>query len=74
MSTQKGTVYLSVLIVSDLVLCFRGVDISHLLEIVGAPDSWVLTLRESKAGGIVTAYTMYKIATPARYTVTLGAY
>ncbi|TNN78828.1 putative protein C18orf19 B [Liparis tanakae] len=49
-----------------------GVNVVPFLEIVGFPESLVGALRDSTSGYALTAYAMYKIATPARYTVTLG--
>ncbi|XP_068426201.1 uncharacterized protein C18orf19 homolog A-like [Clinocottus analis] len=50
----------------------KGVNVVQFLEMVGLPESLVSVLRNSSSGYALTAYAMYKIATPARYTVTLG--
>lgn len=50
----------------------KGVNVVPFLEMVGLPESIVGLLRDSSSGYVLTAYAMYKIATPARYTVTLG--
>uniref|UniRef100_UPI0037E96C84 uncharacterized protein C18orf19 homolog A-like n=1 Tax=Semicossyphus pulcher TaxID=241346 RepID=UPI0037E96C84 len=50
----------------------KGVNVVPFLEMVGLPESLVDLLRDSSSGYALTAYAMYKIATPARYTVTLG--
>ncbi|XP_066530717.1 uncharacterized protein C18orf19 homolog A [Hoplias malabaricus] len=50
----------------------RGVNLVPFLEYVGFPDRFVKLLENSQSGYALTAYAMYKIATPARYTVTLG--
>lgn len=50
----------------------KGVNVVPFLEMVGLPESVVGLLRDSSSGYALTAYAMYKIATPARYTVTLG--
>ncbi|XP_074539664.1 uncharacterized protein C18orf19 homolog B [Halichoeres trimaculatus] len=50
----------------------KGVNVVPFLEMVGLPESLVGLLRDSSSGYALTAYAMYKIATPARYTVTLG--
>ncbi|XP_003965894.1 uncharacterized protein C18orf19 homolog A [Takifugu rubripes] len=50
----------------------KGVNVVPFLEMIGLPESIVGLLRESSSGYALTAYAMYKIATPARYTVTLG--
>ncbi|KAG8222963.1 hypothetical protein J437_LFUL000258 [Ladona fulva] len=49
-----------------------GVDVPALLESMGLSESIVSPLRDSSAGHLAVAYAMYKVATPARYTVTLG--
>jgi len=50
----------------------KGVNVLPFLEMIGLPESLVGLLRNSSSGYALTAYAMYKIATPARYTVTLG--
>ncbi|KAI3361505.1 hypothetical protein L3Q82_013649 [Scortum barcoo] len=50
----------------------NGVNVVPFLELIGLPESLVGLLRDSSSGYALTAYAMYKIATPARYTVTLG--
>ncbi|XP_076844556.1 LOW QUALITY PROTEIN: uncharacterized protein C18orf19 homolog B [Brachyhypopomus gauderio] len=50
----------------------KGVNLVPFLEYVGLPDRLVSVLRDSQGGNALTAYAMYKLATPARYTVTLG--
>ncbi|CAL8358255.1 unnamed protein product [Arctogadus glacialis] len=50
----------------------KGVNVVPFLELIGLPESIVGLLRNSSSGYALTAYAMYKIATPARYTVTLG--
>lgn len=50
----------------------KGVNVVPFLEMVGLPESLVCLLRNSTSGNALTAYAMYKIATPARYTATLG--
>lgn len=50
----------------------KGVNVVPFLELIGLPESIVGLLRDSSSGYALTAYAMYKIATPARYTVTLG--
>uniref|UniRef100_G3MLJ0 DUF1279 domain-containing protein n=1 Tax=Amblyomma maculatum TaxID=34609 RepID=G3MLJ0_AMBMU len=49
-----------------------GVDVVPLLEFLGLPESVISPLRKSGLNYIATASAMYKLATPARYTVTLG--
>ncbi|KAF3691518.1 putative protein C18orf19 -like protein B [Channa argus] len=50
----------------------KGVNVVPFLEMIGLPESLVGLLKDSSSGYALTAYAMYKIATPARYTVTLG--
>ncbi|KAM4841357.1 protein FAM210A isoform 1-T2 [Thomomys bottae] len=50
----------------------KGVNVIPFLELMGLPDSVVNILKNSQSGNALTAYAMFKIATPARYTVTLG--
>ncbi|KAJ8288498.1 hypothetical protein COCON_G00011570 [Conger conger] len=50
----------------------KGVNVVPFLEFIGLPETVVGMLRDSQSGYALTAYAMYKIATPARYTVTLG--
>ncbi|XP_010902752.1 uncharacterized protein C18orf19 homolog A [Esox lucius] len=50
----------------------KGVNVVPFLEYVGFPEKLVKLLENSQSGYALTAYAMYKIATPARYTVTLG--
>lgn len=49
-----------------------GVDIVPWLEYLGAGEKILSHLRNSNAGYYAIAYAMYKLATPARYTVTIG--
>ncbi|KFP79400.1 Protein FAM210A, partial [Acanthisitta chloris] len=50
----------------------NGVNVVPFLEFIGLPDGVVNILKNSQSGNALTAYALYKIATPARYTVTLG--
>ncbi|XP_062865415.1 uncharacterized protein C18orf19 homolog A [Trichomycterus rosablanca] len=50
----------------------KGVNLVPFLEYVGFPEKLVKLLENSQSGYALTAYALYKIATPARYTVTLG--
>uniref|UniRef100_A0A1A7YKS0 Family with sequence similarity 210, member A n=1 Tax=Iconisemion striatum TaxID=60296 RepID=A0A1A7YKS0_9TELE len=50
----------------------KGVNVVPFLEMIGLPESLVDLLRDSSSGYALTAYAIYKIATPARYAVTLG--
>lgn len=49
-----------------------GVDVIAALEWIGVSEKLITPVRDSSLGHIATAYLLYKIATPARYTVTLG--
>lgn len=50
----------------------KGVNLVPFLEFIGLPEKVVGLLKDSQSGYALTAYAMYKIATPARYTLTLG--
>lgn len=50
----------------------KGVNVVPFLEFIGLPESIVGILKKSQGGNALTAYALYKISTPARYTVTLG--
>ncbi|KAF4088171.1 hypothetical protein AMELA_G00080110 [Ameiurus melas] len=45
----------------------KGVNVVPFLEYIGLPDKLVGILRDSQGGCALTAYAMYKLATPARY-------
>ncbi|KAF0297575.1 Protein FAM210A [Amphibalanus amphitrite] len=49
-----------------------GIDVAGILESWGFSQTITDKLRNSAAGHIAVAYALYKLATPARYTVTLG--
>lgn len=49
-----------------------GVDVIGILESLGVSEKLIDPVRDSSLGHIAIAYLLYKIATPARYTVTLG--
>uniref|UniRef100_A0A182NKY5 DUF1279 domain-containing protein n=1 Tax=Anopheles dirus TaxID=7168 RepID=A0A182NKY5_9DIPT len=49
-----------------------GVDVIAILESLGVSEALINPVRDSSLGHIAVAYLLYKIATPARYTVTLG--
>ena len=50
-----------------------GVDIIYYLEAIGTSERIVNYMKNSEAGYIALSYACYKIATPARYAVTVGA-
>jgi len=49
-----------------------GVDIGKYMKKIGLPDHLVEKVTKSGIGDVAVAYALYKIATPARYAVTLG--
>ena len=49
-----------------------GVDIVGVLETLGTSEKILNYMRNSEAGYIALSYLCYKIATPARYAVTVG--
>merc|ERR1719158_2720826 len=49
-----------------------GVDIAGMLESIGTSERILEYLRSSEAGYYALSYACYKIATPVRYTVTVG--
>ncbi|XP_030908819.1 protein FAM210A [Melopsittacus undulatus] len=76
---QYGKVMIPVHLVTSTVwfgsfyyAAMQGVNIVPFLELIGLPDTVVNILKNSQSGNALTAYALYKIATPARYTVTLG--
>ncbi|KAI5618208.1 hypothetical protein C0J50_22190 [Silurus asotus] len=80
MFKQYGKVMVPVHLVTSTVwfgsfyyAAMKGVNLVPFLEYIGLPDKIVYILRDSQGGYALTAYAMYKLATPARYTVTLGA-
>ncbi|XP_078397216.1 uncharacterized protein C18orf19 homolog A [Cetorhinus maximus] len=50
----------------------KGINVVPFLEYIGAPKGIIQILSNSHGGNALTAYALYKLATPARYTVTLG--
>eukprot|EP00094_Tigriopus_californicus_P008508 TCALIF_08200-PA protein Name:"Similar to FAM210A Protein FAM210A (Gallus gallus)" AED:0.06 eAED:0.06 QI:0/0/0/0.66/1/1/3/0/205 len=53
-------------------MCKSGVDVSSILSTLGASETYVAKLKDSDLGYYAMAYACYKVATPVRYTVTLG--
>ncbi|XP_064640447.1 protein FAM210A-like [Lineus longissimus] len=49
-----------------------GIDVHALLHGIGFPEKVITPLENSQLGNVAVMYIMYKIATPARYTVTLA--
>jgi len=54
------------------VMAKSGLDIIAILEFISVPQSVVDKLKGSEAGYYALAYACYKVATPFRYTVTVG--
>ena len=54
------------------VIYCSGVDVIPFMEWIGLPDKVINPFRNSSLGDVALAYLMYKLATPARYTVTLA--
>ncbi|XP_030638466.1 uncharacterized protein C18orf19 homolog B [Chanos chanos] len=76
---QYGKVMIPVHLVTSTVwfgtfyyAAMKGVNVVPFLEYVGLPERFVSGLRDSQSAYALTAYAMYKIATPLRYTATLG--
>lgn len=76
---QYGKVMIPVHLVTSTVwfgtfyyAAMKGVNLVPFMEYVGFPERIIKLLENSQSGYALTAYAMYKIATPARYTVTLG--
>lgn len=55
-----------------MVHIFSGVNIVGILENWNVSETILRHLRDSSMGYVAVAYALYKIATPLRYTVTLG--
>lgn len=53
-------------------LAKSGVDIVALLQSMGVSETLTNPLKDSSMGYLAISYALYKIATPIRYTVTLG--
>ncbi|KAK3086206.1 hypothetical protein FSP39_015197 [Pinctada imbricata] len=53
-------------------IAVSGVDVVALLERMGASEKILKPFKSSNLGNVAVAYLMYKIATPARYTVTIA--
>ncbi|CAH1644774.1 unnamed protein product [Spodoptera littoralis] len=49
-----------------------GVDVLALLKTLGVSETIIVPLRDSAAGYFALALALYKLATPLRYTVTVG--
>ena len=53
-------------------MCKSGIDVGALIAYFGASQEYVDKLKDSEYVNIALAYACYKIATPARYTITIG--
>ncbi|XP_060100036.1 protein FAM210A [Heteronotia binoei] len=76
---QYGKVFVSVHLFTSSIwfgafyyASLKGVNVVPFLEFLGMPESIVNILKNSQSGNLITAYAMYKVATPARYAVTIG--
>ncbi|XP_015277771.1 PREDICTED: protein FAM210A [Gekko japonicus] len=76
---QYGKVFVSVHLFTSSIwfgafyyASLKGVNVVPFLESLGLPSSIVNILKNSQGGNLITAYALYKLATPARYAVTLG--
>jgi hypothetical protein len=56
------------------VIFFSGVDVVALLESMNASEKIMGLVKNSSTGYLAITYALYKIATPARYAVTVGKY
>lgn len=54
------------------ILAKSGLDIVALLQALSVPEYYLDKIKSSEAGYYALAYACYKLATPVRYTVTLG--
>jgi len=53
-------------------MCKSGIDVAALLQTFGVSETYVEKLSNSEMGYAALAYACYKVATPVRYTVTVG--
>lgn len=51
---------------------FSGLDVVALLESLGVGEKIINPLRNSSVGYYALTYALYKVASPARYAVTIG--
>lgn len=63
---------LSLFFLSLSLSLFSGVDMVGLLQALSISESIVDKLKDSSMGHYAITYMCYKIATPVRYTVTIG--
>jgi len=54
------------------VMCKSGLDVPGILAALGASEAYLETISQSQYTYIALSYACYKVATPARYTVTIG--
>jgi Protein of unknown function (DUF1279) len=57
---------------SHLSQIYSGVDVIAIMNSLGFSDKITSPFKDSSLGHIAVAYLLYKVATPARYTVTLA--
>ena len=65
-------IYVTVIIIHFCLYFHSGIDIVPFLEFINLPEKFIAPLRNSSLGYIAVASAFYKLATPARYMVTLG--
>lgn len=53
---------------------YSGVDMVALMHSLSISDSFIDKMKDSSMGHYAITYMCYKIATPIRYTVTIGEY
>jgi len=53
-------------------MCKSGIDVPSILASMGTSEAYLEKIGQSDMGYYALAYACYKIATPARYTVTIG--
>jgi len=54
------------------VMCKSGLDVPAVLAALGTSQEYLEKISQSQYTYIALAYACYKVATPARYTVTIG--
>ena len=65
-------IYIIRLSVQLLVVVSRGIDVIPLLQSMGVGETVLKAFSNPAIGDVAVAYLLYKIATPARYAVTIG--
>lgn len=60
------------IVIKSFLILYSGIDIVALLESWNFSERITNPLKDSSMGYIAISYALYKIATPVRYTITLG--